>query len=664
MADNEKLGSTSPQVLLKNAINLDKLVNDRESESLPDRFDVLRRTWFGMEKAHERQMQSQENRFDTFIASSGYDVIGDYTSGPLKIEEYNQLIRYNNELYKLTAATDIPFTTAGNNDETWTSTDAAHFVSVGDAALRQNLGSDEEGMGTWLSTHVQDGVVTQNLHDFLNAAITHISPNMGFASLKACCEYASANNIELVKLPAGTFDVSEPINVYGTFRLEGAGTGKTIIRQLSSATDGVFNHVLNNAGDGIGYSDFTLQTQKAYSATNYGIRIDMRPQLSGSEIANRTRYRGFIRDVEISGSYTRSDGIGFGACIDLISTGWVDLERLRLSGCASAGTQYDMQGVGILQRGDGKPVETRIMGLRAYNFEYGYLCPEYTEGIYFTDSLAVNCKWGVVVSPVAEWVIGTLGQVGCYQFNVDQFHANASMGGVFLSGARYSTVSNVMLILDDHSQTDSVVGIHIRNGSENTVENIQAVSYNVNGTTGVTRQILIANNVTNCNFNNITGRTASTAYENITHVVRLLNNATRNRFNGVSGINADTGISITAGCGNNGASNYRFQNVTTPIDDQTGDFNRGNIDSQYVTFTPEAGSASYTLTITPREYFSRRPRGVSATITSPTTLSFPVDVFYDYINSTPAAVVLIIKPTASGNALPAAFFGVSINMKD
>ncbi|HCB0145130.1 TPA: hypothetical protein MYL91_003420 [Klebsiella pneumoniae] len=143
MADNEKLGSTSPQVLLRNATNLDKLVNDRESESLPDRFDVLRRTWFGMEKAHDRQMQSQENRFDTFIASSGYEVIGDYTAGPLTLTEYNQLIRYNNELYKLTAATDIPFTTAGNTDETWTDTDAAHFVSVGDAALRQNLGSGE-----------------------------------------------------------------------------------------------------------------------------------------------------------------------------------------------------------------------------------------------------------------------------------------------------------------------------------------------------------------------------------------------------------------------------------------------------------------------------------------------------------------------------------------
>ncbi|HBX2646338.1 TPA: hypothetical protein MHU12_18285 [Klebsiella pneumoniae] len=139
MADNEKLGSTSPQVLLKNAINLDKLVNDRESESLPDRFDVLRRTWFGMEKAHDRQMQSQENRFDTFIASSGYEVIGDYTAGPLTLTEYNQLIRYNNELYKLTAATDIPYTTAGNTGETWNSADSLHFVSVGDAALRQEL---------------------------------------------------------------------------------------------------------------------------------------------------------------------------------------------------------------------------------------------------------------------------------------------------------------------------------------------------------------------------------------------------------------------------------------------------------------------------------------------------------------------------------------------
>ncbi|HDT5907153.1 TPA: hypothetical protein QHC16_005830, partial [Klebsiella michiganensis] len=157
MADNEKLGSTSPQVLLKNAINLDKLVNDRESESLPDRFAVLRRTWFGMEKANDRQMQSQEYRFDTFIASSGYEVIGDYTAGPLTLTEYNQLIRYNNELYKLTAAADIPFTTAGNTDETWTGSDAAHFASVGDAALRQSLASGAVGVVSVDYVHLING---------------------------------------------------------------------------------------------------------------------------------------------------------------------------------------------------------------------------------------------------------------------------------------------------------------------------------------------------------------------------------------------------------------------------------------------------------------------------------------------------------------------------
>ncbi|HBV8972142.1 TPA: hypothetical protein MD887_005839, partial [Klebsiella oxytoca] len=273
MADNEKLGSTSPQVLLKNAINLDKLVNDRESESLPDRFDVLRRTWFGMEKAHERQMQSQENRFDTFIASSGYDVIGDYTSGPLKIEEYNQLIRYNNELYKLTAATDIPFTTAGNNDETWTSTDAAHFVSVGDAALRQNLGSDEEGMGTWLSTHVQDGVVTQNLHDFLNSSINFVTPQM-FSSFQEAATFASENKVKLHIGPY-QYDIYEPIEVWGSLCIEGDGEDFSKLIQKAGATgDAVIIQHLQDVNDTVQFSGFSVETEKRFILKNTAITVD------------------------------------------------------------------------------------------------------------------------------------------------------------------------------------------------------------------------------------------------------------------------------------------------------------------------------------------------------------------------------------------------------
>ncbi|MDM4271090.1 hypothetical protein QTO81_04260, partial [Klebsiella oxytoca] len=172
------LGSAAVKDLFDNAENLDFALNSLTALIWTDRLGKTRRSFFGMESAFVTQLTSQENRFNTFIQSSGYQIVGDYTAGPLTITEYNQLIRYNNELYKLTAATDIPFTTAGNTDETWTGTDAAHFVSVGDAALRQNLGSDEEGMGTWLSTHVQDGVVTQNLHDFLNSSINFVTPQM------------------------------------------------------------------------------------------------------------------------------------------------------------------------------------------------------------------------------------------------------------------------------------------------------------------------------------------------------------------------------------------------------------------------------------------------------------------------------------------------------
>ncbi|EPY6761696.1 hypothetical protein ACXEGE_003232, partial [Klebsiella pneumoniae] len=135
-----------PSTDIRNAVfagaKLDEEVTGT-GEYYTDRLGVRRLTNAGRNNQFNVAQQERESRFDAFIQRSGYEVLGDYTAGPLTLTEYNQLIRYNNELYKLTAATDIPFTTAGNTDETWTSTDAAHFVSVGDAALRQNLGSGD-----------------------------------------------------------------------------------------------------------------------------------------------------------------------------------------------------------------------------------------------------------------------------------------------------------------------------------------------------------------------------------------------------------------------------------------------------------------------------------------------------------------------------------------
>ncbi|EJI8360229.1 hypothetical protein NG502_002459 [Escherichia coli] len=139
-ATNNPLGSMDPKDFFDNAQNLDYAVNDITQAIWKDRFGRNRPTMFGMEQSFSAQLLSQQQRFDIFIQSSGYDVVGEYTSGPLTISEYNQLIRYNNELWKLTAATNPPFTTTGNDAASWLN-DSAHFVSVGDAALRQELGA-------------------------------------------------------------------------------------------------------------------------------------------------------------------------------------------------------------------------------------------------------------------------------------------------------------------------------------------------------------------------------------------------------------------------------------------------------------------------------------------------------------------------------------------
>lgn len=151
------LGSAAVKDLYDNAENLDFALNSLTALIWTDRLGKTRRSFYGMESAFVTQLTSQEarfvaqladqkSRFTTFIQSSGYEVVGDYENGPLTITEYNQLIRYDSELWKLTAATDIPFTTSGITDETWTAADSLHFVSVGDAALRQNLGSSDGAM--------------------------------------------------------------------------------------------------------------------------------------------------------------------------------------------------------------------------------------------------------------------------------------------------------------------------------------------------------------------------------------------------------------------------------------------------------------------------------------------------------------------------------------
>ncbi|HFP9269701.1 TPA: hypothetical protein ACHOYZ_005828, partial [Klebsiella michiganensis] len=84
----------------------------------------------------------RENRFQTFLDSSGYVFLGDYEDGPFQFSARNQYIRYDNQYYRLNAATDVGFITTGTTAASFAN-DVTHFVLMDGDTLRQNLDSDE-----------------------------------------------------------------------------------------------------------------------------------------------------------------------------------------------------------------------------------------------------------------------------------------------------------------------------------------------------------------------------------------------------------------------------------------------------------------------------------------------------------------------------------------
>ncbi|RWS79839.1 hypothetical protein DN614_27405, partial [Klebsiella michiganensis] len=94
------------------------------------------------ESAFNAAQTDKEDRFQGFLNSSGYVFLGNYENGPFQFSARNQYIRYNNQYYRLNAATDVGFTTTGTDAASFAN-DVTHFVLMDGDTLRQNLGSSE-----------------------------------------------------------------------------------------------------------------------------------------------------------------------------------------------------------------------------------------------------------------------------------------------------------------------------------------------------------------------------------------------------------------------------------------------------------------------------------------------------------------------------------------
>ena len=112
----------------------------------------------------------KENRFASFLDSSGYVFLGEYQNGPFQFSARNQYIRYNNQYYRLNAATDVGFTTTGT-DATSFANDVTHFVLMDGDTFRQNLSSSEPGMGAYIPAYKRQWALEliNNVATYLNA---------------------------------------------------------------------------------------------------------------------------------------------------------------------------------------------------------------------------------------------------------------------------------------------------------------------------------------------------------------------------------------------------------------------------------------------------------------------------------------------------------------
>lgn len=220
---NKPIPSEDPRDLKFNAGKIDEEVNGG-ADYYTDRFGVQRLTNTGRNNLFQDAQDDKESRFQQFLLSSGYQFLGDYEDGPFQFSDRNQYIRYDNQYYRLNAATDVGFTTTGT-DATSFANDVTHFVLMDGDTLRQNLGSSEKGSGASLSM-TEQGITVQDALRYLTISAT------GLAATDEAIKNAAIAKCELLGMDLvinpGSYKFITPL-VWNAKRYSIRGTGNTII---------------------------------------------------------------------------------------------------------------------------------------------------------------------------------------------------------------------------------------------------------------------------------------------------------------------------------------------------------------------------------------------------------------------------------------------------
>ncbi|HGK4270339.1 hypothetical protein ACMAWJ_04275 [Klebsiella pneumoniae] len=244
-----------PSTDIRNAVfagaKLDEEVTGT-GEFYTDRLGVKRLTNTGRNNQFDAAQLDRANRFEQFLLSSGYVFLGDYEDGPFQFSARNQYIRYNNQYYRLDAATDVGFTTTGT-DATSFASDVTHFVLMDGDTLRQDLGSGEAGLGVNL---VYGALRQVPITNFMSLADVIRFDNGELVNVDNAIVAAKAAGHEHIYFPNGHFELSSTTALnnimligsnksqFGDIKLE---TSDGSSGKLSLETDGSVLHITGDA---------------------------------------------------------------------------------------------------------------------------------------------------------------------------------------------------------------------------------------------------------------------------------------------------------------------------------------------------------------------------------------------------------------------------------
>ncbi|EKP1129200.1 hypothetical protein P2117_000908 [Klebsiella michiganensis] len=644
------------------------MTNIAESPSWEDNIEIIGRTEKvsgGQDGVANRPLRQLANRtryllekhddmdadLSEKVAASRTFIAGATLGSPREeILHGNYRLVWTGAFPKIVPAGSTPETTGGVGPGLWAYTS--------DAVIRRELSSRA---GTSL-VNDEDNDPIQKSIALAKHGINYVTPQMGFSSIQEAATHASENKVKL-RLGPYHYDIYEPIEVWGSLCIEGDGEDFSKLIQKAGATgDAVIIQHLQDVNDTVQFSGFSVETEKRFSVKNTAITVDGSALIPspGGQIPRRTKGRGIFRNLRVCGTAeNRSENIGFGVHFDLRSLGWYDMESINVTGCAELGTEYKLLGIGLLQRGGGWPVEINQSRLRFYNLEYAWYCPDYVEGLFLDKYQFVNVRNGIVGGVHDDvWSLDPAGKLGMYQPFIGPGHINASDVAIYINNVSYGTVTDVFAMMNDKGVATSVNAAHLRGGIRNSIHNLNILHYSTN--TGLSRKSLILNNISDSFVSNMNSETKSDEYEKHDVAIQFVSSSFRNQVDGLKVARANTAVLNGEGCGNNVINGYRADGVATPVMDNAGDMVRGNTEGRNVVFSP-AGAAEYVITVTPRQYLSRRPLGVSYDVIRPTTV--PMNIFYDRDSSSPSAIVLKVRPITT-SALPTIECEISLIIHD